>query len=393
MRGSTTPLLLTLTLLTSPIAGFAAEADGPCGGLAFDHGRLTTGLPLAPGGPRTEACLREVAEAVKARPAIRGLTVAAKLPDAERLEGKGLAVAKAAAEVLVSAGIPRTRVSFVAPPGEPQTPGQLQLAYVERPTQPAVARIRTAHGPVSVGPDEAALKPRGVGDALYAGDLVVTGREGRAELSLADGSGVHLSPASAVRLGTLELTAERQRKVLLELVRGTVETQAAPGGAGSVFEVRTRGAVAGVRGTRFRVVQQEDGTSRVETLEGKVALGVVERGSVDVGAGQGSRAKPAQAPEAPRALLAAPVLEQPRGGVYPKAPAFVWKAVPGAKAYRVEVATSADFAGDVTVHESATPGLDGATPGAGKWFWRVLAVDADGFVGFPSKIFSFDVPG
>ena len=24
-------------------------------------------------------------------------------------------------------------------------------------------------------------------------------------------------------------------------------------------------------------------------------------------------------------------------------------------------------------------------------FWRVLAVDGDGFVGFPSKIFAFDV--
>ncbi|WP_233601943.1 FecR domain-containing protein [Corallococcus sp. CA047B] len=392
MRASTPSLMLTLTLLASPAVGVAAEADGPCGGLTFDNGRLTTGRLLEPRGAQTEACLREVAEAVKARPSIRGLTVAAKLPDAQRLDGQGLAAAKAAAEVLVTAGIPRTRVSFVAPPGIPDAPGQLQLAYVERPTQPAVARVRTASGPVSSGSGEAAMRSRLAGDSLYAGELVATGKNGRAELSLADGSGVFLSPESAVRLGTLELTAERQRKVLLDLVRGTVETEAAPGGTGSVFEVRTRGAVAGVRGTRFRVVQQEDGTSRVETLEGKVALGV-DAASVDVGAGYGSRAKPAQAPEAPRALLAAPVLEQPRGGVYPTVPALVWKAVPGAKVYRVEVASSADFAGDVKVQESATPTLSGAAPGPGKWFWRVLAVDADGFVGYPSKIFSFDIPG
>ncbi|WP_244239023.1 FecR family protein [Corallococcus carmarthensis] len=392
MRKSGAPLMLSLLLLASPVAGFAAEADSACGGLTFDNGRLTTGRPLEAKGPQTEACLREVAEAVKARPAIRGLTVAAKLPDAERLDGQGLAVAKAAAEVLVNAGIPRTRVSFVAPPAEANTPGRLQLAYVERPAQLAVARLRTASGQVTVSLGEGQPTPRLTGDSLYAGELVATNDTGRAELALADGSLLFLSPRSAVRLGTLELTAERHRKVLLDLVKGTVETQAAPGGAGSTFEVRTRGAVAGVRGTRFRVSQQEDGTSRVETLEGKVALGA-ERRSVDVDAGFGSRAKPAQAPEAPRALLAAPALERPRGGVYPKAPTLVWKAVPGARTYRVELASTADFAGDVKVQESTHPTVDAAAQGTGKWFWRVLAVDADGFVGYPSRIFSFDVAG
>lgn len=391
MRTPGAPLLLCLMLCTVPAAGFAEEAPS-CGGLTFDDGRMITGLRLEPRGARTEACLREVAEAVKARPAIRSITVAAKLPDAERLDGQGLAVAKAAAEVLVAAGIPRTRVSFVAPMNEPRAPGQLQLAYVERPAQPAVARVRTASGPVTARMGEAEPRPRVAGDSLYSGELVATGDTGRAELALADGSNLFLSPQSAVRLGTLELTAERQRKVLLDLVKGTVETEAAPGGTGSTFEVRTRGAVAGVRGTRFRVSQQEDGTSRVETLEGKVALGA-EKGSVDVGAGFGSRAKPAEAPEAPRALLAAPALERPRGGVYPKAPALVWKAVPGAKVYRVELAATADFAGDVRVQETATPTLDASATGPGKWFWRVLAVDADGFVGYPSRIFSFDVPG
>ncbi|WP_223646025.1 FecR domain-containing protein [Corallococcus sp. EGB] len=392
MRKAGAPWMLSLLVAALPVAGFATEADAPCGGLSFDNGRLTMGRPLEPKGPRTEACLREVAEAVKARPAIRGLTVAAKVPDAERLDGQGLAVAKAAAEVLVNAGVPRTRVSFVAPPADPNAPAQLQLAYVERPSQAAVARLRTASGLVMASTGEGLPTPRLAGESLYAGELVATDDTGRAELALADGSSLFLSPRSAVRLGTLELTAERQRRVLLELVKGTVETQAAPGGAGSTFEVRTRGAVAGVRGTRFRVSQQEDGTSRVETLEGKVALGA-EQGSVDVDAGFGSRVRPSQPPEAPRALLAAPALERPRGGAYPKAPSLVWKAVEGAKGYRVELGTTADFVGDVKVQESAHPTVDAAAPGPGKWFWRVLAVDADGFMGFPSKIFSFDVAG
>jgi len=28
----------------------------------------------------------------------------------------------------------------------------------------------------------------------------------------------------------------------------------------------------------------------------------------------------------------------------------------------------------------------------GRWFWRVAAVDGDGFTGLPSKIYAFSVP-
>ncbi|MBJ6762534.1 FecR domain-containing protein [Myxococcaceae bacterium JPH2] len=379
---------LALGLLATP--ALAAPVPGACGGLRFENGRLETGSVLAPRGPQTEACLKEIAEALKARPAIRSVTVAARLPDAERLEGQGLAVARAAADVLVNAGVPRTRVSVVAPPSAPDAPGQLQLAYIERAPLPAVARLRAASGDVAVGPNPAELRPRVTGDALYTGELVNTAKGAQAELALADGSVVRVAQESLVRLGTLELTAQMQRKVQLELLHGTVETEAAKGGVGSVFEVRTRGAVAGVRGTRFRVSAQGDGTSRLETLEGKVAL-AAERGEVDVNGGFGSRAKPDHAPEAPRALLAAPLLGTPRGGTFPTAPKLTWKAVQGASSYRVELARAADFATGTEVQ--VAPGLELTVPPAltGKWFWRVLAVDADGFIGYPSKIYTFDV--
>jgi hypothetical protein len=379
---------MAMVLAASP--ALAAEPDAPCGGLRFESGRLETGSPLAPGGPQTEACLRYVAEALKARPAIRSVTVAARLPDAERLDGRGLAVAKAAADVLVAAGVPRTRVSVVAPPALPGEPGRLQLAYIERPGQPTVARVRAASGDVAAGPSPTELRPRLVGDALYTGELVRTAAGARVELALADGSVVRVVEDSLVRLGALELTAGLKRKVRLELMRGTVETEAASGGEGSVFEVRTRSAVAGVRGTLFRVSAQEDGTSRLETLEGKVALGA-EQGEVEVAGGQGSRAKPGSPPEAPRALLVAPVPSGPRAGTFPTPPTVTWRPVTRAKAYRVELARAADFVSGVQTYEARGTELGVPGPREGKWYWRVLAVDGDGFVGFPSKIFAFDV--
>ncbi|NTX36898.1 FecR domain-containing protein [Myxococcus sp. CA033] len=381
-------------LMVFALAAFQARAqdtaEAPCGGLRFVNGRVEMGRKLEPKGPSTEACLKHVAEALAARPAIRAVTVAARLPDAERLDGQGLAVAKAAADILVSAGVSRTRVSAVAPPAVPGEPGQLQLAYVERPTQPRVARVRAASGEVSAGaaPDE--LRPRGVGDSLYTGELFHTSKDASAELELADASRVRVLSDSMLRLGAIELGANAKRVVRLELMRGSVETLAAPGGDGSVFEVRTRGAVAGVRGTQFRVSAQEDGGSRLETLEGKVALGA-EKGEVEVAGGQGSRVLPGAAPEPPRPLLAAPLLNGPRGGSFTTAPKLEWFTVPGAKTYRVELGRTADFAAGVRTFES--PAQEFAVPAglAGKWFWRVLPVDADGFIGFPSKIFAFDL--
>ncbi|MBL0694062.1 FecR domain-containing protein [Comamonas sp. JC664] len=384
----TAPWMMAVLLAGAP--ALAAPAPAPCGGLRFESGRMVFGRTLAPQGAETEACLQHVAQAVLARPAIRSVTVAAKLPDADRLDGRGLATAKRAAEVLVAAGVPRTRVSAVAPAAVEGEPAQLQLAYVERPAQPAVARVRAASGAVDAGATEAQLSARTVGDSLYPGELLRTGANAQAELALADGSVLRVVADSLVKVGTIELTASLQRKVQLELLRGTVETDAAPGGVGSIFEVRTRGAVAGVRGTKFRVSAQDDGTSRLETLEGKVALSAAQA-EVEVAGGQGSRAKPGSPPEPPRPLLAAPALVGPRGGSFQAIPKVTWRPLEGASTYRVQLARTADFIADVQTFETAGAELAVPGPRQGKWFWRVLAVDGDGFVGFPSKIYTFDV--
>ncbi|QSQ16004.1 FecR family protein [Myxococcus landrumensis] len=384
----TLPWLWVVALVT--LSAHAEQTADPCGGLRFVNGRVELGRPLAPKGPETEACLKHVAQALVSRPAIRSVTLAARLPDAERLDGQGLAVAKAAAEVLVSAGVPRTRVSVVAPPAVPGESGRLQLAYVERPAQPRVAQVRASSGQVSAGPSPAELRPRGTGDSLYTQELFHTAPDASAELELADASRVRVTPNSLVRLGAIELGATGKRVVRLELMRGSIETMAAPGGDGSVFEVRTRGAVAGVRGTQFRVSAQEDGASRLETLEGKVALGS-DKAEVEVVHGQGSRVLPGAAPEPPRPLLAAPLLNGPRGGSFTTAPTLEWFSVPGAKTYRVELARTADFAAGVRTLDAQDVKLAVPAEATGKWFWRVLAVDSDGFIGFPSKIFAFDL--
>jgi hypothetical protein len=377
--------LLTLLL---PLAVPAAEPADPCGGVRLIGGRVETGQPLVPGGKDTEACLRQVAGELRARQDIRSITVAARLPDEERLDGQGMARAKAAAAVLVSAGVPSTRVSAVAPPTDAGGPARFAIAYVERPARRPVARLRTG-GAVTAGPDVAELRPRTSGDVLYAQDVVRTGT-GWAELELADGSVVRVAPDSTLRLGVVALNAQGKRQVQLEVLGGTIEAEASKGGPGSVFELKTRTAVAGVRGTHFRTTSVDGETSRLETLEGRVALGAGQ-GETEVGGGYGSRVKGGAAPESPRPLLAAPEVDTPRAGTFQASPRLTWRSVTGARTYRVEVARGTDFSAELHRYTSDAPALALESLPAGKWFWRVQPLDADGFEGYSSKIYAFTV--
>jgi hypothetical protein len=352
---------------------------------------VETEAPLATSGPVTEACLKRVAEAILARPEIVSVTVAARVPDADRLDGKGLAAARTAADLLVSAGLPRTRVSAVAPPARAGEAPGLQIAYIERPAQRPVARLHAAEGEVLAGPGGTAVQPvrKAAGDLLYAGDVLQTGPRSRAGLALADGSTLWIAARSEVRLGTIALGANLKRQVEIELAQGNVEVNATAGGDGSVFEIKTRNAAAVVRGTELRVAAGDE-TSRVETLGGKAALAAAGR-EVEVAGGFGSRAVREGAPEAPRPLLPAPKVKGPYAGQFRAPPTLTWEAVPGADAYRLELARTADFSVQYEEATSRTAEITTGALAAGKWFWRVLPIDAQGFVGFPSKIHAFDL--
>lgn len=369
--------------------GAAPALAEPCGGLQLEAGQVKTGKPLAPQGAEMEECLRHMAQVLRERPTLQLITVAARLPDEQRLGGKGLEAARAAMQLMVAAGLPAERINAVAPPAGPQEEPQLKVAYVERPGARAVARVRRSGGELKAGLSAAELKPRAPGDMVYAGELVRTGPNVRAELALADGSLLRLAPDSLLKLAGVALNAQRQREVRLEVLQGGVEAEAASAPKGAVFEVRTRTAVAGVRGTHFRAVAPE-GATRVETLEGNVALSA-NQAEVAVEGGYGSRVKAeGAAPEAPRKLLAAPEVKAPRLGTVSPASPLEWQPVAGARSYLVELARDADFLSGLRLYSSQLSPLT-LEPLEGKWFWRVFPVDADGFVGFPSKIYAFEV--
>jgi hypothetical protein len=113
-----------------------------------------------------------------------------------------------------------------------------------------------------------------VGSAIYEGDALATGKRTRLEVTLADGSVIRLGPVATAQLTTATFgrTAE-DRKVTARLGVGNAWAKVAKTvGGESRFEVQTENAVAGVRGTTFRVDAAKDRSVVVRVYAGTVAV-------------------------------------------------------------------------------------------------------------------------
>jgi hypothetical protein len=377
----------------------AAEAQ-PCGGVDVRNGRVTTTTVLTEQyltGADGQACLKHLGKDLAGRRLVRSVTVAVRVPDAQRADGKALALARSLSDVVVQGGMPRNRVFALVPRTQPDEPASITVAYTERSPENVVAAFHAVEGDVRVGDTEATMKPAEPGGPILGNERVTTGRGSRVWVKLKDGSGFKLGENADLKLLQLEVSATLERQVKLQLVKGDLETEVKPAGSGSTFETSTKNAVAAVRGTGFRMRAEEDGQARLETLHGLVTLAPKAQDgtvgvAVDVPAGRGAGVTAAGKVEAPRVLLGAPAVSGPQKGALARDAALSWTAIPGARTYRVELARDADFTIQAEAQDAPGTSLKLATrPAEGKWFWRVSALDDGGFQGQTSKVYAFTV--
>ena len=152
----------------------------------------------------------------------------------------------------------------------------LALAASTTEAGPAAAAPKASFvkGDVTAGPPGALVKVKR-GQKLAAGDTVKTGEGARAELSFPDGSVVRIGPSSELKLDGAAFDGKtKQVKVEAELVGGTAWAKVATlVGKDAQFKVKTQNAVAGVRGTVFRVNVDKDEATVVKVYNGSVAVG------------------------------------------------------------------------------------------------------------------------
>jgi hypothetical protein len=112
------------------------------------------------------------------------------------------------------------------------------------------------------------------GAAIFQGDVIETARRTRVELTLVDRSVLRLGPRSRVELDAAAFgKGADDRKVSAKLRVGNVWASVTKGLGGEArFEVKTENAVAGVRGTTFRVDASTDKSCVVKVYSGTVAV-------------------------------------------------------------------------------------------------------------------------
>jgi hypothetical protein len=107
---------------------------------------------------------------------------------------------------------------------------------------------------------------------LQEGDKIVTAKGGRLELTLADKSVLRLDGGSEVTLKTASFEGD-DKKLTAKITFGKIwaKVNSVLGGQ-SHFDVETQNAVAGVRGTTFRVDAKHDSSALVRVYAGAVAV-------------------------------------------------------------------------------------------------------------------------
>jgi hypothetical protein len=113
-----------------------------------------------------------------------------------------------------------------------------------------------------------------LGSLVYENDVVETRGRTRLEVKLPDKSVIRIGPQSRVQLvSAIFGRSVEERKVSAKIVVGNIWAKVTRAAGGeSHFEVRTENAVAGVRGTTFRVDAKADRSVVVKVYSGAVAV-------------------------------------------------------------------------------------------------------------------------
>lgn len=109
---------------------------------------------------------------------------------------------------------------------------------------------------------------------VHLGDFVRTLEDSRLELKFSDGSVMRMAAASTMQINDAKVDVKKQeRNVSATLVAGKAWAKVSSMvSSDNKFEVKTENAVAGVRGTTFRINASEDKSTLIKVYAGAVAV-------------------------------------------------------------------------------------------------------------------------
>ncbi len=207
--------------------------------------------------------------------------------------------------------------------------------------QPAHASIIALSGDVSIVRKDGQQSAATTASKLQSGDEIITGDNASVTLRFADGSELLLLANSRAQMDTLSAHGDNGMvDTRVRLKSGQLDTRVNKQRKDSRYEIITPAAVAAVRGTAFRISADGD-IMRNEVTEGVVAV-AAGNDAKTLDAGYGIVAQKDQPLPQPVKLLPAPELSKTFYITEYEQPVN-WSALPGATAYRVQLAPTPAF--------------------------------------------------
>ena len=132
-------------------------------------------------------------------------------------------------------------------------------------------RLVEVNGKVWIQAPEADKTIARAGISLAPGTKILTGSDGKAEISLEDGSIIVVQQNSSMVLSGIKRQKKKKTSILIFFGRIWNKVSSAVGGRAG-YEVNTPIVVCGVRGTEFEIAVGDDGSVRVRVDEGTVSV-------------------------------------------------------------------------------------------------------------------------
>ncbi len=276
------------------------------------------------------------------------------------------------------------RLNRIADPRRIPPGTQLRMPWAWTRWSPGNARFAAVVGTVLVSStgQQGGERPATLDLVLHAGDMVKTEPHANAVLTFADGTHLTLLSDSILRLDKLLDYSNGTSAAWLDLQQGRIESQVPVGGnARSRFHINTPAGVTSVRGTQLRVsVPVQEAVSHTEVLVGAVYVANAGK-EITLNAGYGTSVRAGEPPADPVALLPSPDLAGLPGTVSRLPLELEFAPVPGAVAYRVQVATSVEFDRIVFEALNSAPKVTLPVLPNARYVMRARAVDALGLEG------------
>ncbi len=240
---------------------------------------------------------------------------------------------------------------------------------------------------------QAMYKWKTLEQVLKTGDRVpakgeISVKKGTVTLLLPDKSKIIMGENSVLKIkDVFANTEENVFMSFFENVRGRIRYKITELFGESRFEVETRSAVAGVRGTEFEIFVVDGQDVKIATLEGAVAVrGNNEEKSTLVEAGEGVVVDTsAEKISRKTRLLGAPqnlgYRNNPNGTI-----TFFWEPVQGATDYALYIAEDRDFATGVLIGEIKGNDITIRQVPEGRYYLKCDAIDPEGMSSVPGKV-------